>query len=257
MSLSQPGDDVLVEIVCQTPADARATREGGAHRIELCAALAVGGLTPTVGLLQAVREAAPGLAIMAMVRPRPGGFCYEDAELAVMERDADLLLEAGADGIVFGILDAGGVNMAACRRLVERARAAGRQTVFHRAFDVTPDPYAALDALIDLGVTRVLTSGRQRTALEGAPLLRELRERAAGRIEILAGGGVRPNNVREIVQATGCNQVHLAPLRPMTDPTSSRGPVDYGGYNGVDGEAVGATVRALQDAFPGGDGPPE
>jgi copper homeostasis protein len=126
-----------------------------------------------------------------------------------MEADAELLLEAGAAGVVFGALDArGDVDEHRTRGMVLLAE--GAQTVFHRAFDQARDPDAALDALIACGVTRVLTSGGRATALEGADRIRALAERAAGRIEILPGGGIREDNVEEIVRRTGCAAVHLA-----------------------------------------------
>jgi copper homeostasis protein len=237
---------VTVEIVCCSVTDARAAEEGGAHRIELCSALEVGGLTPSLGLLQEVK-ARVSLPVMAMVRPRPGGFCYSADELATMRRDTRWLIENGADGIVFGVLNADGtVNGDAVRSLVETA--AARQTVFHRAFDATPDPFAALETLADCGITRILTSGQRPTAGEGADVIGQLREQAAGRIEILPGGGVRPHNVRNLLACTGCNQVHLAPMTPRTEPTSENHPeLGYGGYREIDPEVVAETVRLVAD----------
>ncbi len=127
-----------------------------------------------------------GIPVMAMVRPRAGGFVYSEADFAVMRRDAAILLEHGADGIVFGVLHSDGtVDATRCGKMLEVA--GGKQTVFHRAFDVVPDPTRALDQLIDLGFTRVLTSGQQKTALEGSELIARLIARAAGRIEVLPG----------------------------------------------------------------------
>jgi len=234
---------VTVEIVCCSVADALAAEQAGAHRIELCAALAVGGLTPSLGTLIETK-AHVSLPVMAMVRPRPGGFCYAAEDLVVMERDAGLLVAHGADGLVFGArTGAGEIDADACRRLL---RCAGdRQTIFHRAFDLTPNPFAALDALIALGITRVLTSGQQACAFDGADLLRRLHDHAAGRIEILPGGGIRADNAHEIVSRTGCHQIHLAPMTPRADPT--RGSVDYGGYAAVDAAAVAEVVGALAE----------
>jgi copper homeostasis protein len=235
----------MVEIVCCSVADAVAAEQGGAHRIELCAALAVGGLTPSLGTLIEIK-AYVRLPVMAMVRPRAGGFCYAAEDLVVMERDAGLLVAHGADGLVFGALtEAGAIDLDACRRLLHCA--GSRQTVFHRAFDLTPDPFAALDTLIALGVTRVLTSGQQTRALDGADLLHRLRDHAGGRIEILSGGGIRADNAREVVSRTGCDQIHLAPMAPRADPTSARGSVDYGGYASVDAAAVAEVVGALAE----------
>ena len=185
--------NILLEIVASTVDDCLAAESGGADRIELCAAIATGGLTPSLGTLVEARKQVR-LPLMAVVRPRAGGFCYSDAEFAVMMRDAAFLLERGADGIVFGILHSDGrVDTKRCGKMLELA--GGRQTVFHRAFDVVPDPLRALDELIDLGFTRVLTSGQQKTALEGSELIRGLGDRARGRIEVLPGAGVRAHNV--------------------------------------------------------------
>lgn len=146
---------------------------------------------------------------LAMIRPRAGDFVCSTAELAVMERDAALLLDAGAEGIVFGCLTKDReVDVEACRRLIEVAGHA--ETVFHRAFDEARSAFQALDDLIGLGVTRVLTSGGAKTALEGVGRIRALVERAEGRIDILPGGGIREHNVEAVVRQTGCHQVHLS-----------------------------------------------
>ena len=199
---------ITVEICCESLADAVAAETARADRLELVQALELGGLTPSPGLALVV-GARVSTPFVAMVRPRGGDFVYPDAELEVMERDAGLLLEAGAAGIVFGCLTAdGGVARRACQRLREAAGDA--ETVFHRAFDALSDPARALEELVDLGFTRVLTSGGQATALEGVERIRALVEQARGRIEVLAGGGIREENVEQIVRRTGCAQVHLS-----------------------------------------------
>jgi copper homeostasis protein len=181
---------------------------GGADRLELCGALELGGLTPSVGLLAAVHRRVR-LPVLAMVRPRAGDAVYTAAEWSVMETDAGLLLDAGADGVAFGALDArGAVDERRTRGMVMLA--GGAEVVFHRAFDAAADPFAALDALIACGVRRVLTSGGRATALEGADRIRALVARAAGRIEVLPGGGIRESNVEDVVRRTGCASVHLA-----------------------------------------------
>lgn len=199
---------ILLEIACASVADAVAAARGGADRLELCGALELDGLTPSVGLLDAVRRRVR-LPVMAMVRPRAGDAVYTSAEWSVMEADAELLLAAGADGVVFGALDArGAVDERRTRGMVILAD--GAQTVFHRAFDSARDPAAALEVLIACGVTRVLTSGGRGTALEGADRIRMLVEHAAGRIEVLPGGGIRESNVTDVVRRTGCAEVHLS-----------------------------------------------
>lgn len=240
---------VNVEAVCQSVEEAEAAAAAGAGRIELVAALSTGGLTPSVGVLAEIKARLPALPVMAMVRPRPGGFVYSGSEKAVMLRDGDALIAAGADGLVFGALttdaalDAGflGALVAQC--------AEGRAAVCHRAFDLTSDPFTALDTLIALGFRRVLTSGQAPTALGGADLLRALRERAAGRIEVLAGGGVRASNVRELIARTGCDQVHLGPQVSVFDGSARNGTVDYGGYERLDASAVADVVRSLPAAM--------
>jgi copper homeostasis protein len=239
---------VLVEIVCSVD-DCVAAVNAGADRIELCAAIPLGGLTPPLSLLQEAK-ARVEVPIMAMCRPRPAGMCYTASEFATMERDIDIFGEHGTEGVVFGVLtEDGRIDVPRCRRLVERAK--GLQTVFHRAFEVVPDPFEALEQLIDLGVTRLLTSGQKPNVIDGADLVKELIERAAGRIEILPGAGLTPENVGEFVRRTGCTAVHLAAYEAQTDPSTLHRPdIRYGAgelpddtsYNLTDREAVARVV---------------
>lgn len=198
--------DLLLEIACETPAEAAAAQAAGAGRVELCADLDVGGLTPGLDLVTATR-AALTIPFVVMVRPRAGGFVFTPAEVDRMAADAGPTLAAGADGIVFGAITPDGeVDRDVTARLVAAAGAA--ETVFHRAFDRVRDQAAALETLIGLGVTRVLTSGGAATGLEGADRLRELVIQAKGRIGILAGGGIRPDNMMEVVRRSGVSEVH-------------------------------------------------
>jgi copper homeostasis protein len=161
-----PSRRVLLEVPVASVADALAAQEGGAARLELNAALSLGGLTPSLGTLIEVK-AAVALPVFVMIRPRPGGFAYGEADLQVIQRDADLAPQYGAEGIVFGILTADGrVEVDRCRRLLRQV--GDRAADFHRAFDVTPDPFEALEQLIDLGFRRVMTSGQEETAYNGA-----------------------------------------------------------------------------------------
>ena len=219
---------VLLEICCGSIDDAIHAQEGGADRIELCSALFLGGLTPSFGTLRYAREHLR-IPIIAMVRPRGGGFCYTDAEFATMERDAEAAVDAGADGVVFGILTGdGAIDVGRTRRI--RDIVGDRQSVFHRAFDVTADPFRALDQLVDLGITRILTSGQQDTVPEGADLTRRLIDHARERIEILPGGGLKPWNLADVIARTGCSQVHLTAFRTATDTSTRRRPqVTFGG----------------------------
>ena len=210
--------NILLEIIASTVDDCLTAESGGADRIELCAAIATGGLTPSLGTLIEAKKRV-NIPLMAMVRPRAGGFCYSEAEFAVMRRDAELLLKQGADGIVFGILHSdGSVDAKRCGKML--GLAGGRQTVFHRAFDVVPDPFLALEELIDLGFTRVLTSGQEKTALEGRAVIRRLIDSARGEIEVLPASGVRAHNVEQLVRATRCKQVHMTAFAAKVEASS-------------------------------------
>ena len=202
---------MLVESCVDSLDAALASEAGGAARLELCANLDVGGTTPDPTLVAAV-VAAVRIPVVAMVRPRGGDFVYDTDALSVMVRDIGRLRAAGAHGIVTGVLTTGGtINTALMHVLV---RMAGPLPVTcHRAFDEVHDLDAALDTLIGLGVTRVLTSGGAATATEGTDALARLVQRSAGRVAILAGGTVRASNVRALVDATGVAEVHARVIR--------------------------------------------
>jgi len=179
-----------------------AAYHGGATTIELCAAMDLDGLTPSPDCLAAARQAfgqRPGL--MAMIRPRAGDFNYTPDEQALMAAQIDAAAKGGADGVVFGVLRAadGQIDAAANRMLLAAARERGLKATFHRAFDATPDPDAALDTLLELGFDRVLTSGlpwgQPGTTLDGATRLARTILRAGDRIEVVVGGGISPVNV--------------------------------------------------------------
>ena len=245
---------ILVEICCGSLEDALEAERGGADRVELCSALFLGGLTPSLGTIIEAK-ARLKIPIMVMIRPRGGGFCYTKSEMAVMERDTVLAAEQGAEGMVFGILNAdGGIDEERCIRM--RKLIGDRQAVFHRAFDVTPDPFRSLDQLVALGFTRVLTSGQEDTVPEGAHLIKRLIEYAGDRIEILPGGGIKPLSLRQVVESTGCKQVHLTAFKTQSD-TSVRGRpfVTFGGalyppedqYQVADRYLVERVVRTLKE----------
>jgi copper homeostasis protein len=221
--------NILLEICCGSIDDAIQAEKGGADRVELCSALFLGGLTPSIGTIKEAKRRLK-IPVMVMVRPRGGGFCYTEAEMATMERDAEAAIDGGADGVVFGILEGDGKIDE--RRTTRMRQVIGkRQAVFHRAFDVTPDPFKALEQLVDLGITRVLTSGQKDSVPEGVELIAELIERAGKRIEILpGGGGLRPFNMNEIVERTGCRQVHMTAWSAVRDSsTQARVEVTFGG----------------------------
>lgn len=190
-----------------------ASAEGGARRLELCANLDLGGTTPDAALVTRC-VAAVTIPVFVMVRPRGGDFVYDEAEAASMLYDIAVMKHAGAHGIVCGALTAdGNIDVPLMQRLVEAARPL--PVTCHKAFDEARDLPAALEALCDLGVDRVLTSGGAPTAAEGAAMLARLVKQAGGRIAILAGGGVRAHNVVDLVRTTGVREVH-AKLLPIS-----------------------------------------
>ncbi|MBO0938759.1 copper homeostasis protein CutC [Fibrella sp. HMF5335] len=196
-----------LEICAYSVADCLAAQRAGAHRIELCSGRAEGGITPSIGLIRQAR-AATTLPIRVMVRPRGGDFVYDEAELAVMEADIAAARDAGADGLVFGVLlPDGRVDAHATRRLIQLA--SPLPVTFHRAFDLTRDPHEALDVLLSLGIQSVLTSGQQAQAEAGITLLEALVKQSAGRIEIMAGSGVKPENAR-LLANTGVSHLHMS-----------------------------------------------
>ncbi len=219
---------IKLEICTASPEDCVAAEKGGADRVELNCALMLGGLTPSLGSLRESR-AAVRLPIIAMIRPRAAGFRYSRAEFAVMQRDAELVLAEKADGIAFGILNADGtIDTDRCRQMVKLC--AGRQVVFHRAFDVVPDPVVTLEQLIDLGVTRVMTSGQEASAYNGAANIAGYIKKAAGRIEILPAGGINRFTVADVVARTGCDQVHASLSTGSKDHSvAARPQVSFGG----------------------------
>ena len=196
----------LLEVCTGNLQSVMAAVEGGAERIELCSALSLDGLTPSLGLLKTVRTLYPTLKIHVLIRPREGDFVYTEEEVRIMEEDIKASLPY-ADGIVIGALDQeGNIDLEATHRLV--AAAQGKPVTFHRAFDVCRDPQTALEQVIGIGCRRILTSGQQPKAQQGIPLLKELQQQAGDRLIILPGGGVNEKNARLILDQTGCMEIH-------------------------------------------------
>jgi copper homeostasis protein len=203
---------VLVEACVDSVASALAAERGGARRLELCDNLFDGGTTPSAGMISAVK-AAVHIPVFVIVRPRGGGFVYSREELAVMRLDIEAARMLGADGIVLGALTAdASVDAEHLRPLID---AGGELPVtFHRAFDLTRDLSEALEALAQLGIQRVLTSGGAPTALDGVQTIRALARQAERRVTVMAGGGVREETVQELVHRSGVREVHVRGTRP-------------------------------------------
>ena len=221
---------------------------GGADRIELCSGLAEGGLTPSAA---AIRFAAARIPTNVLIRPRGGDFVYTRDELDLMADDIRTALQAGATGIVIGALTPEGeVDKEACSLLLEGAQ--GLDNTFHRAFDRAADPYQALEDIISLGFRRILTSGQAATALEGSPLIAELRRRAAGRILIMAGAGVSPANAAEILRLSGADEIHASARTLRRSATKHTTSAAMGTADSSDGSRMAtdaATVRAIRRAI--------
>lgn len=203
---------MIYEVCVDSVVGVRAAGAAGADRVELCADLLEGGITPSRGMIRQARTI-PAIKLNVIIRPRGGDFLFDDDEFAVMAADIDAAKAEGADGVVIGALTADGqIDLERVQDLVARARPLS--TTFHRAFDMTPDPFEALEALLRLGVDRVLTSGQELTVLEGLPLIVELIRRAGDRIVIMPGGGITLRNVGRIVEAAQPKEIHFAALEP-------------------------------------------
>lgn len=243
---------VFVEACVDSVASSRIAERAGARRLELCAALHDGGTTPSAGTIAAVR-AAVTIPIVVLVRPRGGSFVHDAAELDVMRRDIAHAKALGADGISTGVLRPDGtVDEAAMATLV--AEAAPLPVTCHRAFDGAPDPLAALEACVRAGVARILTAGGPASARAGASVLASLVRAAAGRITIVAGGGVRADHAAALVRDTGVRELHLWGARivsPMQDsarplPLRTALPADAHAWAETDAAGLAAVVTAVQ-----------
>jgi len=198
----------LLEIATTDFATTAAAVAGGADRVELCSALSEGGLTPSYGLIRQCRERF-SLPLFPIIRPRGGDFLYSEEELDLMVADTRGCRALHCDGVVLGLLDREGhIPLRTLDRLLRAAYP--MDVTFHRAFDRCRDPFDALEQLISAGVQRILTSGQQPTALEGKGMIAQLLQQAAGRIIIMPGSGIRPDNIKELALATGAEEFHSA-----------------------------------------------
>ena len=218
------------EVCLQSVDGAVAAQAAGAHRVELCAALVEGGITPSPGTMAAC--AALDIPTMVMIRPRGGDFDYSQRELAVMEDDIRRCVDLGLAGVVFGVLQPDGqVAGPQVKRLL--GAAGGLPVTFHRAFDVCRDPLAALKQLGDLGVSRILTSGQAATVPEGLELIAQLVELAGDSVSILPGCGITPSNVVEVLRATGAREYHATAFTTVPSRMTYRNDAVYMGIPGL------------------------
>lgn len=254
---SSPARKFLLEVCVNGVESAITAQAGGAGRVELCDNLVEGGTTPSAATIELARREL-SIALNVIIRPRGGDFCYSDLEFESMARDVEFAKQLGADGVVIGILKPSGiVDRKRTQALVERARP--MSVTFHKAFDMTRDPFAALETLIEIGVDRVLTSGQEYSAIEGLPLLTELVKRAGDRIIIMPGGNLTEQNIRQVINATGAREAHLTAFAPLASPMRYRNPrVFMGGEfrppeysrNVTDAGRVRTILRALKSQDP-------
>jgi copper homeostasis protein len=236
----------LLEVAANSVASALAAQEGGAGRVELCASLGEGGLTPSYATIAIARERLL-IPLYVLIRPRAGDFLYDEIEIGTMRRDIEACARLGCDGVVIGALDAdGNVALNACRELIHAARGLG--VTFHRAFDLARDPALALEELIALGCERVLTSGQRTTASEGAAEIRTLIGHAGNRIVVMPGAGIDSRNIASLRVATGASEFHASARRAL--PSAMRYQPNRladmrGGETRSDREEIRRIVQAL------------
>jgi copper homeostasis protein len=220
---------ILIEACVNSVESAVEAQKGGALRVELCDNMYEGGTTPSSGAILTARKLLE-IDLFTMIRPRGGDFCYSDTEYEIMKHDVSIAKELGVDGIVFGILSPdGSVDMERCHRIVKMA--GSLNVTFHRAFDMTADPFRALEDLIQLGVHRILTSGQHASAAEGAGLIKELIGKAGDRIIIMPGVDVNESNVRQLITNTGAREFHVYLQKKVDSPMTFRNLKAFMGSN--------------------------
>ncbi|MGA9270609.1 MAG: copper homeostasis protein CutC [Lutimonas sp.] len=211
----------------------------GFKRIELCSALSEGGLTPSFGMIQSCAEVHT-IEVHAMIRTRGGSFACDDSEMLVMQNDIKAASEAGAKGVVFGVLETSQKVSSNNQVLLDLAHSLGLQATFHRAFDQVDDPFKALAQLVEMGFDRLLTSGQQDRAIDGLELLRTIQEEYGSKIEIMAGSGVNPDNALSFAEA-GLENIHFTSRKPSEEKI-----ITGMGVNMITDETK---IRAIHDLF--------
>jgi copper homeostasis protein len=234
----------IIEIATTDFTTTKSAVEGGADRIELCAALSEGGITPSYGLITQCRKAFD-VALFPIIRPRAGDFLFTDEEFELMMKDALLCKQQGCEGVVIGLLKRdGSIDIPRTSRLIEAVYPL--EVTFHRAFDRCKDPFEALEQLILIGCQRILTSGQQPTAMEGAALIARLIEQADDRIVIMPGSGVRKDNIKTIAEKTGAVEFHSS---VKGEKPSAMEFISSAIKEGMNAAIDPAAVQALRDAL--------
>lgn len=243
--------NVRLEVAANSVASAIAAQDGGAGRVELCTALELGGLTPSHGQIALARDHLR-IPLFVLIRPRAGDFLYSDEECATMLHDIESCAVLGCDGVVIGVLDAdGNVDRRRCTELISAAKGLG--VTFHRAIDVSRDPLQSLEDAIALGCERVLSSGAQPSAPQGADLLREMVLRADGRISVMPGAGIDAMNVAALRAQTGAMEFHASGKHAW--PSSARYvPRQSLGMTGGETRTDAAFVRRIVEALRAAEG---
>lgn len=244
----------MIEICCGSYYDALNAYKGGAKQIELNSALALGGLTPSLATLQLVKKETP-LKVVAMVRPRAGGFCYSPTDFQVMMADAKHFLEHGADGIAFGFLTEDfQINLEQTRAMIALIHAYQKEAVFHRAIDVAQNYLEAIGILIDLGVDRILTSGQKAKVQLNNHLIGEALTKYGKQIELLWGSGINDTNAAKFAEVYGIEHIHSSCKDFAQDPTTLSDTVSYAflphphetSYDVVSAEKVAHLIAAVE-----------
>ncbi|GLV32371.1 uncharacterized protein CBL_00920 [Carabus blaptoides fortunei] len=242
----------ILEVCVDSYVSAMAAIEGGAHRLELCSSLSDGGLTPTPGLLKQIQSVNSGkVQIFCMLRCRSSNFVYTHEELTVMMNDAQILKQNGADGFVFGaLLENGDVDLKKCREIVKLCYPL--PVTFHRAFDICRNPVIQLESIIDLGFSRILTSGQKKSAEEGIELIKQLKKRAGNRIIIMPGAGVTKDNLKLLIDEIDAAEYHGSFKMCKTDEEDAKQAnavtdfIDLGSLTITDGKLVAEIVHILK-----------
>ena len=231
---------IKMEICCGTLSDCQKAAKFPIDRIELNSALELGGLTPTFNTFLEARKI-PDVKIICMVRPRTAGFCYTQADISVMFADAELFLKNNADGIVFGFLnEKAEIDEELTHRMIQLIHSYGKEAVFHKAFDETPDPEAALQTLIHLHADRILTSGHSTYPNIDTDFLRRMQQQYGNYIELLPGGGINSSNIIQILNSTGIHQFHM---------TGKSVCIDRGNYNAVDPIHIQEVIQTIESSI--------